>query len=129
MLNVKWVKYFLLLALCLAPSMTRADGRYVKKWVTLDDSTRHGGPDHNFVTGSTVVWEGCEDGKTSTNIKYHRVFYRKGSGSIQEIPPPASSGYSNFAKMMIVSVRGIHVITKAAFSDSGSFNHYLFDLD
>ena len=120
---------FILIACFSIQCLSFSEGRYLKRWVTLDDSTRHGGPDHNFVTGSTVVWEGCEDGKTSTNIKYHRVFYRKGSGSIEEIPPPASSGYSNFAKMMIVSVRGIHVITKAAFSDSGSFNYYLFDLD
>ncbi len=121
--------FFILIACFSIQSLSFSEGRYLKRWVTLDDSTRHGGPDHNFVTGSTVVWEGCEDGKTSTNIKYHRVFYRKGSGSIEEIPPPVSSGYSNFAKMTIVAVRGIHVITKAAFSDSGSFNHYLFDLD
>ena len=81
---------FILIACFSIHCLSFSEGRYLKRWVTLDDSTRHGGPDHNFVTGSTVVWEGCEDGKTSTNIKYHRVFYRKGSGSIEEIPPPAT---------------------------------------
>ena len=121
--------FFILIACLSITSIAFSEGRYLKRWVTLDDSTRHGGPDHNFVTGSTVVWEGCEDGETSISVSKHRVFYRKGSNPIQEIPPPADSGFSSFGKMMIVAVRGIHVITKAAISDSGSFVHYLFDLE
>ena len=108
----------LLIIFQLSASVALAEGRYLSRFVTQDDTREHGGNDNVILIGSYVVWEGEDTSNDS------QVYINKGSSINTEILRP--DGF-NFNKAFLMDANDDFIVVRAQVGSS--YSHYLYDIN